>query len=511
MRYTSLLIGVWILGSGLVAYIGDRIGRRMGKRRLTMLGLRPRHTAMVFTVLTGMLIAALTLSAMFFINRRVAVAMLEVEDLLARKAALESGQRALLTKYQYAEAAFQASHRRELQAERDRRAAESGLAQALRRVAELGDQVKSRLAQLHHLSAEIAGLKTELGDTRLRLTAVREELRGAKTNLREAQEQVRLTGARLKSTQDRLQLALAQAQDADRRLREAEKLQKDAEARVADLTQQISARSAELEDARKRLADTQADFRLAQTRLVSTRAELDRVQSDLDQATELFDLVRERMDVVRKEPIIFQAQEELARRVVYKPESAESVMRDLAHLLAVADATATARGAAPLAEGRTVRLVTISSPEGNQVLTEEDQVQLLASHLAQAHEDVVLRVVAAINTVRGEPVSGRLQVVPNRRVFKRGDLIAEMRIPPRATQTQVIEAVLRLLQVHVRATALEKGMLPPPSGTLGEAGWDQVLAAVRKATGRRVQSDVQVLAAADAWTADPLMVRIVVK
>ncbi|MBM3470596.1 MAG: DUF3084 domain-containing protein, partial [Armatimonadetes bacterium] len=56
-----ILIPVLIVVSGVVAYVGNMVGRAIGRRRLTVLGLRPRHTAHVIAVATGMLITLITL------------------------------------------------------------------------------------------------------------------------------------------------------------------------------------------------------------------------------------------------------------------------------------------------------------------------------------------------------------------------------------------------------------------------------------------------------------------
>ncbi len=59
-----ILIVLITLVAGLIAYIGDRVGHQVGRRRLTMFGLRPKYTSTIVAVGTGMLIAlAVTLSA----------------------------------------------------------------------------------------------------------------------------------------------------------------------------------------------------------------------------------------------------------------------------------------------------------------------------------------------------------------------------------------------------------------------------------------------------------------
>ncbi len=60
-----------------IAFIGDRIGTRIGKRRLSFLGLRPRNTAVFMTVFTGMLITSATLGVASLLVPNVRLALTE--------------------------------------------------------------------------------------------------------------------------------------------------------------------------------------------------------------------------------------------------------------------------------------------------------------------------------------------------------------------------------------------------------------------------------------------------
>lgn len=60
---TAFGILVLLTLCGFIAYIGDLLGRRLGKKRLSVFGLRPKHTAILLTVVTGVLIAAFTFGA----------------------------------------------------------------------------------------------------------------------------------------------------------------------------------------------------------------------------------------------------------------------------------------------------------------------------------------------------------------------------------------------------------------------------------------------------------------
>lgn len=62
----GLLIVVTItVMAGVVAYVGDRVGHQVGRKRLTLFGLRPKYTSTIVAIGTGMLIAlVVTLGAL---------------------------------------------------------------------------------------------------------------------------------------------------------------------------------------------------------------------------------------------------------------------------------------------------------------------------------------------------------------------------------------------------------------------------------------------------------------
>jgi len=59
-----LIVAILLLG-GVLATLGDRIGTKVGKARLSLFNLRPRKTATVVTIMTGCLISASTLGILF--------------------------------------------------------------------------------------------------------------------------------------------------------------------------------------------------------------------------------------------------------------------------------------------------------------------------------------------------------------------------------------------------------------------------------------------------------------
>ena len=52
-----LVILTIAVGAGAIAYIGDRVGHQVGRKRLTLFGLRPKYTSTIVAVATGVMIA----------------------------------------------------------------------------------------------------------------------------------------------------------------------------------------------------------------------------------------------------------------------------------------------------------------------------------------------------------------------------------------------------------------------------------------------------------------------
>ena len=64
-----LILSLLVLG-GVLSTLGDRLGSRVGKARLSLFNLRPRNTAVLITVLTGSLISAVSLGLMLLVRQQ---------------------------------------------------------------------------------------------------------------------------------------------------------------------------------------------------------------------------------------------------------------------------------------------------------------------------------------------------------------------------------------------------------------------------------------------------------
>ena len=90
--YGIMLIVVLVLTGGVIAFIGDRLGSKVGKKKLSLFGLRPRHTSILVTIITGILITTVTFGILAIASKDVRTALFGMDKL---KAELNDKQYAL--------------------------------------------------------------------------------------------------------------------------------------------------------------------------------------------------------------------------------------------------------------------------------------------------------------------------------------------------------------------------------------------------------------------------------
>tara|TARA_B100000579_G_scaffold336144_1_gene286957 strand:- start:24 stop:941 length:918 start_codon:yes stop_codon:yes gene_type:complete len=78
-----LILSLLVLG-GILSTLGDRLGTKVGKARLSIFRLRPKSTAVLITVFTGSIISAISFAIMVAFNSQLRVGLFELEDIQAK-------------------------------------------------------------------------------------------------------------------------------------------------------------------------------------------------------------------------------------------------------------------------------------------------------------------------------------------------------------------------------------------------------------------------------------------
>ncbi|MBU2698996.1 protein of unknown function (DUF3084 family) [Sporomusaceae bacterium BoRhaA] len=199
----ALIFIIAVMG-GLIAYIGDKLGTKVGKRKLSIFGLRPKHTSILVTIITGILIAGSTLSLLALSSHNVRTALFGMEALKAELADLS--QNVALKTNELA-------------------ASQQALAVKTAEYTAVNDKVAETTAKLSAVSDELSSVTAERDRTAQALSSLQQQFTEAEGNLQVSQQQI----AVLQDTKKQLDSKIVTLTDAK------EAMQKDVD-RLNELT-----------------------------------------------------------------------------------------------------------------------------------------------------------------------------------------------------------------------------------------------------------------------------------
>jgi len=182
-----LLLSLLILG-GVLSTLGDRLGSRVGKARLSLFGLRPRQTAVVITVLTGSLISALSLGLMLLVSRQLRVGLFELNDLEARLRSSRSDLKGSRKAQRKARQQLEQARADEVEARKILADAQARAGELRSTLKPLQDQTRRLEAERRRLSQDVRNRDAEIKRTDDELRAVRERISSGEAELQQLEE-----------------------------------------------------------------------------------------------------------------------------------------------------------------------------------------------------------------------------------------------------------------------------------------------------------------------------------
>lgn len=171
-----ILILLLVIMGGAIAYIGDRIGMKIGKKRLTLFGLRPKHTSIIITIFTGILIAAFTLALLTAVSQDVRTALFGMKALKK-----ELTQLSKATQEQKIQLAL---------ARNNLNAKTLALRDQEKQYAKLSQQVQEKALQLDNLQKELKTVIAEKNQQAKKISLLSEEYTVVKAKLDLSHEEI---------------------------------------------------------------------------------------------------------------------------------------------------------------------------------------------------------------------------------------------------------------------------------------------------------------------------------
>ena len=184
-----LILALLILG-GVLSTLGDRLGSKVGKARLSLFRLRPKKTAVVITVLTGSLISAISLGLMLLVSDRLRTGLFELDQIEQRlrdsRDALASSRKDLAQ----SRSALRSAEQERSEAQSQLKVVEQQASRLQKELAPLMEQRRQLEAERDRLSRDIAAKdsdlqrnRTELAKLNIKIKTSSQELERLERNL----------------------------------------------------------------------------------------------------------------------------------------------------------------------------------------------------------------------------------------------------------------------------------------------------------------------------------------
>jgi len=194
MPFGILFILLLMLVGGVAAYWGDRVGMLVGRRRLSVFGLRPKHTSQVIAIATGVLIVLFTLSTLLVISNTVRQALFGMDELQNKVVVLSAEVTAIERERVDLEERNELLRKRAEQLELETRELEREAAELRSERATLQSEVETLKSQVSAAQAEIEIAREQLEELQANLDFFRmlgEEVFNVALDLYEADFAVR--------------------------------------------------------------------------------------------------------------------------------------------------------------------------------------------------------------------------------------------------------------------------------------------------------------------------------
>lgn len=220
-----LIVAVLMLG-GVIATLGDRVGTRVGKARLSLFNLRPRQTATLVSIATGSVISASTLALLFGVSSQLRTGVFELGRIQADLANAEAD----LAQAQATQAGVEA----DLESATDERQ------RALSRLQDINQSLNQAVAQQEATEGQLRQTRDQLDAVSQQAATLRQSTDDLRVQRDRLLEQQATIGAQIAQRDQQIAQLDQQIAQRDEQITQREQLLVSLEAEQEFLEQQVA-------------------------------------------------------------------------------------------------------------------------------------------------------------------------------------------------------------------------------------------------------------------------------
>ncbi len=479
-----LILAILVLG-GLLATLGDRLGTKVGKARLSLFKLRPKQTATVVTIITGTIISASTLGILFATSKSLRVGIFQLDEKLkelreARQELTEVNLQKTQVEQQLAQA-----EKEQTQAQKKLDAINQYLQQAINRQSETAVKLNQTESKLSQIETDFQRAKTQLGLIESQYQRAQSQLAtfsDQAQNLRREIQKLQAERQELLRQREEVQLQIAQRDQAIAK-REAEIQKRDRE--ITEQKRQIAAQESQITVKQAQITQQTAQLIQQTAQLTQQAAQIDAQQQKLTEQQQQIDL--KQAEIAQRDRVIAEREnrlKELERQQAFLEKDIQNLEQNFQFLregnFAILKNQVLASGVVRVLQPlgarqaaeellREANLAAIQRIRPGTNVVQEQVVQITATEFERLVEQIndgqpyLVRILSSANYLVGEKiVQVFADAAVNKIVFFRGEVLAGTSVSPVTMTDAELRDRLDLLLASASFRARRAGMLGEP-------------------------------------------------
>ena len=507
MTSTYILIVAIIVLGGVVATLGDRIGTKVGKARLSLFNLRPRNTATVVTIITGSLISSLTIGILLATSGSLRQGLLELEDIQKRlriaKADIQqiNSQKSQVEKELARTRGEQAAVQQRLDVtNKNFQQARNQLKQISQQTTRLRSEIKSLLAERQELIEQRNQLNARITELKASVAQRDQELAQKDQTINQRNQELAQKDQTINQRNQELDQAI------NERNRELAKKDETIDERTQELVKQdkvIVERESRLKKLEQKLSEAIAQREI---RLLGLEEQLSQKESQLKDGEKQLAYLQQQVESLEQYYQDYQALRQGNVALVRGRVLAFGVVR-------IVEPSAASQAIEQLL--REANRTAMELTRADNRMTNEAVVQIPQSQVEQLinqikdGKDYVVRILSAGNYVEGEKqVQVFADAALNQVVYQAGDTLATVSTDATTMTNEEIRQRLEQLLSAAQFRARRAGILGMIQ--VGDGRISTIIRFIEQLDGYDQPVDVKAVVLENSYTAGPLKMQLVV-
>ncbi|HEX8237425.1 MAG TPA: DUF3084 domain-containing protein [Abditibacteriaceae bacterium] len=522
---TSLiLISVLVILACVIAYVSDNMGKKLGKKRISLLGMRPRQTATALTMASSVGIMFVTLLVVSLFSRQVRTALLRVDrmrevngELRDRNQLLKASAASLNAQLTRLQQSVKAS-------QRTASVARSNAQQANQKANAARQQLGTTQAELTGAQSDLSAAQQTLQEARRGEKAARRQVTAAQALYALAQQRTEAANVRAAAANTRAVSSQTRLAKANQQLRTVNQRLRAELARLTDIRLNLTEVRGRLNRARGMYVNATRQYFSSYQQVIEYQGEQRRLKTVVD---DLREREKEQQSVVNS---LLAQRRELEQLVTVASRVLQGDVAVPAGQLFAADTLppgisteqATSSLRSLLARGnevvvkqgwRALHLAPLRIERGNEgvELNEDEILTNLATYLSSFDTPVSVRLSAARDHAPGETeILGRMLVVPVRRAFARNETIVTANMSGAEGDARLFNQFLKMVS-QGEQLARQRGVVPlltqDDPNFFASGTNERIFEALRQVQSHNGSVGVRLVAGDDLTTVEPLRVR----